>query len=683
MSARPRASFASRISSALIRTAFVRSKPPGPRRVRGIHMRDEQTPNPADDDESPGSRAQGTSWVEASGTTLEAVGERAPRLHWMLVVVGPLGLAVSILTSLWNSGRHVERSVNVQVETSWVAGEQLAIRTQVVDYGLEPLADVSAVGLRIVDDDGTVHDLGELTEIGPGVAQGVLLVPTLAPGAGELVLHYETSESSRIEPFDERLPIEIVEARGKDAGRLVVSENMLQWADDTDEQPAGVRIDLRPDGRLLAGFHNRLFVRVTDVAGRPWKPAAGEPRIQVLLASGEFGGVMGDGEKPPVLFDGPVDSLGLASFEGELRSDAVRFEIRLVGDVEIAAAKAAAEPKPPEPATPPATDPPASAPPASAPPAPAPPASPYLSGPKRRLRFVSHAGTVRVIASTDFVHPGDEVTITVDAISARRPAFVDIHGPSGAWFDTVTPPLLVPQEYKFEIPRELGVDLSGGPFIQFEAYQSTLRPEDSSAIARIQLAPAGGVRRDLLAPLIERQREQLSLPRVDRQFEIGCERAYLNHVETTMRGGATRSGGPSEADVERARAFLIGSLAAVVHGPPQALNTRAREDQDMATSKRAWTLAVRWFLLGGGGLFIFVMATMVWRNQRQLERRTTDALGLAPGSGNVDEEMFADHSLALMRARREMLGRGIITIALMTAALLMTVLLLESLVWEY
>lgn len=587
-------------------------------------------------------RAQETvpSWVEASGATLEQIGERAPRLHWALMIVGPLGLAAAILTSLWNSGRHVERSVNVQVQTRWLAGEQLAIRTQIVDFNLEPLADLSAVELHFVDAEGGVHQLGELAEVSEGLAQGGFTVPPLEPGAGELVLAYELEPDSRIESFEERLPIEIVAARESEAGRVVVSENMLQWADDTDEQPSGVRIDLRPDGRLLAGFDNRLFIRVTDVAGRPWKPATGEGRIQVLLASGEFDGKVGDGERPPVLYDGPVDSLGLASIEGVLSSDAVRFEIRLAGAADA-------------------------------------PGAATLTGPKRRMRFVSHAGTVRVIASTDFVTPGGEVVISVDAISARRPAFVDIHGPSGVWFHTVTPPLIVPQEYKFEVPRDMPWDLSGGPFIQFEACQSTLRPEDSSAIARIQLAPAGGQRRELLAPLIERQREQLSLPRIDKHFEVGRERAYLSHVETALREGKL-----TEVEIERARAFLIGSLAAVVHGPTQALNTRAREDEDMAMSKRIWTLAVRWFLLGGGGLFILVMAVMVWRNQRQLERRTTEALGLVPGSA-FDDEMLADHSLALLRARREMIGRGVLTISLMALALLMTVLLLESLVWEY
>src|SRR5690242_7800318 len=131
-------------------------------------MRDEQD-NGAHDEETP-------SWVEASGAQLETIGERAPRLHWMLVVLGPLGLAIAILTSLWNSGRHVERSVNVQVETHWVAGEQLAIRTLVVDYDLAPLEDLDAVELRYVDHAGATHELGALVEVSPGMAQGSFVV---------------------------------------------------------------------------------------------------------------------------------------------------------------------------------------------------------------------------------------------------------------------------------------------------------------------------------------------------------------------------------------------------------------------------------------------------------------------------------------------------------------------------
>jgi hypothetical protein len=610
----------------------------------------------------------------------------------MLMILGPIGLAIAILTSLWSSSRQIERSVNVQAETRWVAGEQLAIRTQIVGGDLAPLDVPTRVSLRYLDADGGGHELGELTEVGPGLVQGVFEVPELEPGGGELELHYVPARAD-LEPFSERVPVEIVAERGAADGHQVVSEHMLQWADDTDEQPEGVRIDLRPAGRLLAGFDNRLFVRVTDPAGKPWRPppaklptgegpkegepeatpspakpegqdpeaapapAKPEPEIQVVLVSGEFDEQIGDADKPPVLYEGPLDALGLASFHGLLSSDTVRFEVRLRGK------QASSKPEPgtkPEP-------------------------SPGLAGPKRKLRFVSHAGTVRVHASTDFAHPGDTLTITVDALSARRPAFVDVHGPAGAWLDTFTPPLVVPQEREWIVPEQIlaSAGAEAGPFVQFEAYQSTLRPEDSSAIARVQLAPAGSERSDALAPLIERQREQLSLPRVDREFEIGRERAFLSHLEAQHRAGAL-----SAEEIERARAFLIGSLEAVVHGPPQALNTRAREEQTLAAFKREWTVGIRWFLLGGGALFILVMATMIWRNQRRIEAQTSDALGLAagppgePGPGPNDEAL-ADQSLAIMQARRQILARGVLTIALMVAALLLTVAMLESLVWEY
>ena len=203
-----------------------------------------------------------------------------------------------------------------------------------------------------------------------------------------------------------------------------------------------------------------------------------------------------------------------------------------------------------------------------------------------------------------------------------------------------------------------------------------LRPEDSSALARVQVVPSSTTAAASVAELIERQRQQLSLPRVDKQFEIGRERAYLSEIEA-------RVAQLDEASLDRARAFLLGSLEAVVHGPTQALNTRAREDEDLVQFKRRWVVGIRWGLLGGGALFILTMTIMVWRNQRTLERQTNDALGLVPGSSPGDDEVFADQSLAIVRARRQVLARGAFTIGLSIAALIMTVAMLESLVWKY
>lgn len=624
---------------------------------------DATPPGPSDPEPAAGGatpKAPDVDWVAASGVSDERVivGERAPRLHWALMILGPIGLAISIALSLWSSSRLVERSVNIQVETTWVAGEQLALRTQILGADLKPLASKTAVSLAVVDGDGQTHALTELVTIAPGLGQASFTVPELAPGEAELVVHYEPAGETGLEPFDERLPITVVDRRTADAGRQVVSEHILQWADDTDEQPADARIDLRPAERLLAGFDNTLFVRVTDPAGKPWKPKSGAPsvpaEVQVLLISGEFGGQIGKSEQPPVLYQGPLDELGLASFSGELASDVVRFEVRLIGEGQPEAQPAEAEPAAPKPRE--------------------------FNGPKRRLRFVSHAGTVRLRASTDFARPGDTVALSVEAISAKKPVFVDVHGLDGQWVDTFTPPLQVPQEREWTIPPSADAGAGkAGAIMQFEAYQSTLRPEDTSAIARVQLVSPNIDRAGSIAALIERQRQQLSLPRVDKQFEIGRERAYLREVEA-------RTAKLDAAAVDRTRAFLLGSLEAVVHGPTQALNTRAREDEDLAQFKRRWALAVRWSLLGGGGLFILILTVMVWRNQRSLELQTNQALGLGShvhGGAPIDDEILADQSLAIVRARRQVLARGAFTIVLMIAALIMTVAMLESLVWKY
>lgn len=634
-------------------------------------------------------------WADAAGVSGEHVftGDRAPGMHRALMILGPVGLALAIGASLWSSSRQITHSVNVQVESTWERGEPLGLRAQVLG------ADVRAVPLEVgvaaifTDAAGGAHELGPLAPVEDGLSQLSFVVPEdVALGEGELLLSFEggvgkdkAGQKVRYPAFEERLAISVLEQRGAARGEQVVARHMLQWADDSDEQPEGLRVDLRPEGRLLAGFHNRVFVRVTDVAGKPWAPKHVEARVQVVLISGEFGTKVGTLDESPVLYEGPLDSLGLASFVGELHSDVVRFEVRLPADVapkptptegegegegETEGEEAKPEEAKPE------------------------QAKSAFDGPKRRLRFVSHAGTVRIHASTDLAKPGDTVRVDVEALSARRPVFVDVHGPSGSWLDTLTPPLRVPQERDWQLPEHFGGSVveageakAGQGFVQFEAYQSVLRPETSSAIARVQVFD--GEPRDALVPLIERQREQLDLPRVDKAFEIGREKTYLSHVEKQR---------PSldAGELDQARAFLIGSLEAVVHGPPQALTTRPREEEQLAAFKRRWTVGIRWFLLGGGLLFILTMVVMVWRNQTRLEAQTTAALlAEARESGKelghlrvvsateLPEELREEQALAISHARRQVLGRGLLSVGLMVAALLLTLAMLESLVWEY
>ena len=201
----------------------------------------------------------------------------------------------------------------------------------------------------------------------------------------------------------------------------------------------------------------------------------------------------------------------------------------------------------PEPAAPPPAAPQPEAPPPESPPAQVEPAKPEFTGPKRRLRFVSHAGTVRIASSTDFAHPGDVVELTVEAISGRKPVFVDVHGPGGVWLDTVTPPLTVPQTWKWTVPPAMAGATAGrdAPLAQFEAYQSILRPEDSSAIARVQIAGAGTSSGTSLASLPLRSKEPGTLARPRRRV-LGTTPQPQPHVLGLQLGfdlGQDRGGG--------------------------------------------------------------------------------------------------------------------------------------------
>lgn len=591
-------------------------------------------------------------WVEAAGVSAElAVEDKPPRLHWALIIAGPIGLAATVVLSMWSSGQRIPHSVDVQVDAHWQAGERLAMRTQVFGGDLRPLDRTIEVDAELVDPQGTRHPLGSLTEVGTGLAQGEIEVPALAPGPAELHLRYRPEGR---DVFEEVVAIEVVEDRATAAGHQVIAGSMLQWGDDSDPQPEDLRIDLRFAGRVIAGFRNRVFVRVTDLQGKPWAPKDRPANVQVLLTSGEWNGVRAKSDAPPVVHEGPLDRLGLAEFSGVLTSDVVRFEVRLP-----AANPPKIEAPPIELEAPPIE--------LEAPPTPPSPPPPPFSGPKRTMRFVSHAGTVQVLASAEFARPGDTLKIEVEAISSRKPVFVDVHAPDGSWVASFTPPLIVPQDREWTIPESIGEG-----FLQFESYQSVSSPEESAAIARVQISGGDRGDRRLLEPLIARQREQLALPRVDKQFDVARERAYLDALAETKL---------DPREVARARSFLIGSLEPVVHGPPVALDTRQREEQTLATFKANWVLGIRWFLLGGGGLFIALLTALVWRHQKQFEDQSNRALGLVAGETVLDDETYADQSLAIIRARQQILVRGVVTIALMVAMLIITIMMLESLVW--
>ncbi len=545
-------------------------------------------------------------------------GERLSWIQRALIVLGPLGLAIDIFASLWVSSLHVTHSVRVQVERQMVPGEKLAVRAQLLDRRGDAVDDVG-VSLHLVPPSGAVLDLGALTAVDAAVSQGTFNVPATIMAGGvqawpmecALELRLEAPEALGVGLVRERVAVTMVKERDERERMLSVARSMLQWADDTEEQPETVRVDLRPFGRILAGFQNTFLVRVTDLEGIPYAGL-----VEIRLLSGEFAAKRGQESDPPVLFRGSLDGLGTTSISGQLTSEVIRFEVGLLSD-----------------------------------------ASEFPSS-SRRFRWVSHAGGVRVSTSSMVASKGATIMVGATALSARRPIYVDIHGPDGAWIDTLTPPLrLTKQAREWRIPSRW----TDGSFMQIEAYHFTAAPDDSAAVGRVLLGAADQVDSpESLIALLERQRALLDLPRVEKYFDLERENKYLDYVE-----GAELSA----LEVKSARQWLMGTLPIEVYGPPMALDTRPRDEKLLLARKTRWIVGLRWFLWCGGGLFMAILGAALWWENHQVRAKAREAMG-------------DDFDLgALAQEGRQMWGRLVLVLAFTAATLALTIALLESLVW--
>ncbi len=496
-------------------------------------------------------------------------------VHRLFVIGGPVGLAIAIVLSLWVSHQRVTHAVVVQIEPQWTPGEPLALRVQVTPESPQQLGELQVD--VAVEQGGQRHALPSPSpskQLG-GLAQGRLTVPSLTPGAATLHLHLEMSP---FPPRDERIPIEVVAEREPVAGTHVVSTSMSQHADDSDEQPESVKIDVRPVGRVLAGFDNLLLVRVTDARGVPWSgPAA------VRLVDGEMNGKRGDPDAPALLWQGSLDAAGLARVDGMLASEVLRLRVELLADDLQRVLH------------------------------------------QRMIRLVSFAGAVQLLAVPRQIVPGSALEVAAAGLSAKRPVFVDAYGPDGAWADTFDPPI-----QGLEPPREWMLPAATVGLWQLEAYHFTNAPGESTAVGRVVVTamPAGDP--SSLRALVELQQQRLSLPRSDRTWDEARERAYLD----ALLGRSL-----SPAALAQARRWLIGTLPIQVHGPPTLLRSRERDLSAMAEKKRRWTFGLRVFLLGGGGLFLLLMGILMRASHaRDAEATLAELRGITDGQEQAELE---------------------------------------------
>ncbi len=529
------------------------------------------------------------------------------------VIAGPLGLAIALVASLWVSTMHVRHSLLVQVERTWVAGEHLGLRVVLVATRSGPIQD-TVIEASVVQD-STVIPLPP-----PGLVQGGSIaefgfeVPALALGAATLVLH---ARGEGVDPIEERIDVDVVATRPRSIAPPVVSGSVLQHGDDSDAQPDALRIVVRPAGRLLAGFDNEIFVRVTDPAGAP----SAAP-VEVVLIQGEFMGRVGEAEHPPSLFAGTADALGLVRLQGPLESEVIRLEVR----------GQAADGSPQ----------------------------------RRRLRIVSFAGAVDTVAEPSAVAPGDKLEVKAWGLSSKVPIHVDVHGPDGALADVMFPPVVGREPPRlWQVPTGV-VD----GVLQIEAHNHVAAPGESTAIARVQITSMDPTTSTSLSPLLDAHRERVTSQRVERDYDAVLERAYLDWLDRATLG-------PPQVDA--ARRMLLGTLPAAVFGPPIALVTRPRLEEELARTQGRARLAMRFFLLGGGALFLGAMTLGMVRSHSRAAAVTLAELRRDPGDAGVQ----ANLELQVRRAARAGMLRGFGVIAIMVGGIALTMFILERIVWVF
>jgi len=533
----------------------------------------------------------------------------------LFVIGGPICLAAAIVVSLWVSYLHVRFTAVVQAPAAMQSGRPFVVRTQVVPEGSALVPPLE--GEAWIERDGQRLELGALLSARTdGIMQATVTAPALEPGPASLHVALRSATGEGMEPMHESVEVLIEDTLAGLEPKPIVAGSTLQHGDDSEPQPPGVRIVVRPHGKLLSEFDNTLYVRVTKPDGTPW---VGE--VEVALVSGAYGGSKAREGVTPVLARGALDPWGVLPVRGLLSSAVLRIQVRVLGSDD----------------------------------------SPLH---QRTVRMVSFAGGVVLRPSTHAVTPAEpSVELSLESLRRKRPVFVDVHGPAGAWISTVTPPLSVGEE-----PRPWTSKNVAPGVLQFEAYPAPHAPGESTALARVQVVGGDPHARASLLPLVSLQRAGLHAARVEANYDAGLEKKYWAAVEDIEL---------SPKQVDAAREYLLGTLPLSAYGPEVALVNRERVLGAMASKKRNWTIGMRWVLLGGGGLFLALMTLTMVRAHATGAAATVEALG------RVGDDARADAEIAVTQAQRAAFFRGLVVIVVMALALAGTTLMLESLLWAH
>jgi hypothetical protein len=168
-----------------------------------------------------------------------------------------------------------------------------------------------------------------------------------------------------------------------------------------------------------------------------------------------------------------------------------------------------------------------------------------------------------------------------------------------------------------------------------------------------------------LKSLASLQRANLHHGRVERDFDPAKEAVWLDAIESAPMSDEVR---------DSAEAWLIGTLPVEVYGPPLLLSTRAREEAQLEMTRGHWIVGLRWFLLGGGTLFLLILGRSFAREHARISTATRAAL-VVP---DADQEDLR----SVTQVGRDLWIRAVLTVVFVAVSLSLTAYLMEKLLWH-
>lgn len=580
-----------------------------------------------------------------------------------LVVLGCLGLAAHLWTSLWVFQSRVGPSLRIEHPSALIPGSRSPLRVALRDADLRPVAMDGAVKVFFSPGSGEKErDRVYLGTLEPfqmrdravaSRAEGeVSIPPDLALGAGFLEFEVPEKDGGH---WRRRCEIEVSSSIKARKPSVIRESAILRQADQSQDQPPGYRIEVRPVGDLRAPFRNQIWVRISDDKGEPVK---GHIAVHLYHGQWKSGPNHIKAQEAGLLLSSPLPKTGLAFFSGDLASETVGFELRyFAGEKARRAKKATAS---------------------------------------RKVMLRAVPGGDQLVSPRPLVGADEDIELIYRSLAPGRKASFDIHDADGRWLGRCGDPRpRGEQKWRCPAPKELGAAVAG--LYHIEAHAGVRRVQPGVPFARLWVDGVDGL--DGVDEMDERDGEDANnSPKSGNKARRDPAKtrarplppAALKWMRSFIKEWPVEEQKPLEnylRSIEAQRweppqwrqltSWLISATPPALFAAPSVHDTFKSAGEELKAHKSRWALRLRIWLWGGGALYVLLVALWVYYSQRRYFEQVAQTLAI---EGGEDEQNSHEAAKNLSRPSRAAVLRATGIVVILAGCLVLLALFMESLV---